>query len=401
MTMPLSDRARNLKPSATFRLAQRAQELKSAGKDVLSFGLGEPDFPTPERVRAAARAAIEAGATHYTANEGILPLRKAICDVFKADQGVVYDPGKEVIVTAGAKQAIANALFAMVQEGDEVLIPGPYWLSYPEMVSLCGAEARFVPTHARDGFRLSAEELEKACSPRSRVLILNSPNNPTGAVLDAERLDAIAEVVLRRDLYVVSDEIYGPLVYGGVRHRSITAVRDGLRERTVVCDGVSKSFAMTGWRLGWALGPREVIGAMSSIQSHTTSNASSISQHASLEALKHCREEVEPMRAEFERRREMVLARMRSMRGLELDPPEGAFYVFPRVAAFYGRTSRGGVRITDSASFCEALLNDALVSVVPGGVFGDDDCFRLSYAASVKEIQAGLERIAAFLDGLS
>lgn len=400
MPFPLSRRARNLKASATFRLARRAQELREAGKDVLTFGLGEPDFDTPEPARAAAHRAIDEGQTHYTANEGLPALRAAISRSFERSQGVRYDPAGEILVTAGAKQALAHAMLALVDEGDEVLIPTPYWLSYPEQVTLAGGTVRWVETRAEDGFHLDGAAVDAVAGPKSKVLVLNSPNNPTGAVLDEARLKDIADVCIRRDLLVLSDEIYGALVYGGATHRSIAGVRPEMRERTIVCHGLSKSYAMTGWRLGFALAPREILAAMAKIQGHTTSNANSIAQHAAIAALDHCAADVERMRLAFEERRGLVHERLSSVEGLDVPVPEGAFYAFPSFAALVGRRTKSGVEIRGSASFCDALLDEALVSVVPGGEFGADHAFRLSYAASLEDLARGCDRIASFVGSL-
>jgi aspartate aminotransferase len=395
----LTRRVRRLQPSATFTLARRALELKAAGKNVISFGLGEPDFDTPEPARAAAHRAIDSGKTHYTANEGIPELRRAIADWFAADQGVRYRPENEVLVTAGAKQGLAHAILALVEEGVGVLVPRPYWLTYPELIEFAGGVTQFVPTHAENGFHLEVEDLERVADARSRVLILNSPNNPTGAVLDERRLRAIAGFCRERDLFVISDEIYSALVFGEARHRSIVGADQTMRERTVVLNGMSKAFAMTGWRLGFALAPEPIMSALSRIQSHTTSNASSISQHAALGALAHCSSDVESMRRAFAERRQRVLEWLSCLAALDVPNPEGAFYVFPSVRKLLGRRSAGGARLTDSASFCEALLNEVLVSVVPGTVFGVDDGFRLSYAASLQELEEGCRRIARFVEG--
>lgn len=400
MPSKLTARVRNLKPSATFRLARRAAELRESGQDVISFGLGEPDFATPEKARVAAHDAIESGKTHYTANEGILPLRTAIRNAFEADQGVGYQAAGEVLVTAGAKQAIAHALLALVEKGDEVLVPAPFWLTYPEAIVLCDGVMKSVATRAEDGFHLDAAQLDQACTDRSKVLILNSPNNPTGAVLDRGHLEAIAEVVCRRDLMVISDEIYGPLTYEGRSHISIAAISPELADRTIVCHGFSKAFAMTGWRLGYALGRAEYIGAMGRIQGHTTSNACSISQYAAIAALEQCGDQTRAMRDEFARRRELTLERLAAIEGLAASPPEGAFYVFPRITDLIGSSTPAGQEIRDSSTFCEALLDEALVSVVPGLVFGADDCIRISYAASDEMLNNGLDRIGNFVAGL-
>lgn len=399
MPAKLSRRVRELQPSATFKLARRARDLKAAGKDVLLFGLGEPDFDTPEPARKAAIAAIHGGQTHYTANEGILPLRQAIAQWQQEEQGITYDAGTEVLVTAGAKQAIAQALLALVDDGDEVLIPTPYWVSYPEQVRLALGTSRYIPTTKEHRFHLQAKDLDAAVTDRSRVLILNTPNNPSGAVLTRAELEAIAEVAIRRDLIVISDEIYGPLTYSSP-HVSIAATSPEMKDRTIVCHGMSKGFAMTGWRLGFAAGPKEVIDAMGSLQGHITSNASSISQHAALEAVRSCRGHTEAMKAEFDERRRFVTERLRNLPGIAVADPEGAFYAFFTIDDLVGRRTPSGVKIENSASFCTALLDQGLVSLVPGSVFGCENAVRLSYAASMESLKEGLRRIEQFVKDL-
>jgi len=400
MTPHLSQRAKRLNPSATLTLARRSAEMQARGLPILSFGLGEPDFDTPIRVKDAAVDAIRRGETHYTANEGILPLRRAISEWLQDEQGVHYDPGSEILVTAGAKQAIAQALMALIDLDTEVLLPVPYWVTYPELIHFCGGIAREIKTSAETGYHLAAKDVAAAIGPNTRALILNSPNNPSGAVLTRDELCAIAEVVIAHDLIVISDEIYGPLVYGDSKHVSIAAVDPRMRERTIVCHGMSKAFAMTGWRLGFAAGPKPLLEAMGRIQSHLTSNASSIAQHAALKGVKDCRSDIPPMREEFDRRRRLVLERLSAIPGIRLPVPEGAFYAFPTVRDLFGKTSPRGVTITGSTTFCDALLDEGLVSVVPGESFGVDDAFRLSYAASYENLEEGCERIRRFVSSL-
>ncbi len=400
MSPHLSQRAKRLNPSATFALAKRAAEMQSRGLPVLVFGLGEPDFDTPVRVKDAAVAAIHRGETRYTANEGILSLRQAISDWLFEEQGVRYMATSEILVTAGAKQAIAHALLALVDPGDEVLLPVPYWVTYPELVHFCEGVVKEIPTRAENAYHLDPRDLERAITSKSRVLILNSPNNPTGAVLSKDELRAIADVVVANDLVVVSDEIYGPLVYGDNHHVSIAAVDPRMRDRTIVCHGMSKAFAMTGWRLGFAAAAKPLLEAMGRIQSHTTSNASSIAQHAAEKGVRDCRDDIPPMRAEFDRRRKLVLDRFSSIPGFEIKAAEGAFYAFPTIRKLFGKTTPRGVKITNSTTFCDQLLDEAFVSVVPGGAFGDDEAFRLSYAASYESLEEGCTRIARFVESL-
>lgn len=400
MTPHLSQRAKRLNPSATLALARRSAEMQARGLPILSFGLGEPDFDTPSRVKDAAVDAIRRGETHYTANEGILPLRRAISEWLQDEQGVHYDPAGEILVTAGAKQAVAQSLMVLIDPGTEVLLPVPYWVTYPELVRFCGGIVKEIPTRAETGYHLDAKDVAAAVGPNTRALVLNSPNNPSGAVLTREELTAIAQVAIERDLVVISDEIYGPLVYGESKHVSIAAVDPRMRERTIVCHGMSKAFAMTGWRLGFAAGPKPLLEAMGRIQSHFTSNASSIAQHAALKGVKDCRSDIPPMRDEFDRRRKLVVARLSAIPGIALKSPEGAFYAFPTIRGLFGRKSPRGVTITGSTSFCDALLDEGLVSVVPGDSFGVDDAFRLSYAASYESLEEGCDRIRRFVESL-
>lgn len=400
MTLPLSTRILRMGDSATLKLAKRSQELREQGKDVLSFGLGEPDFDTPAGAREAAKAAIDRGETHYTANEGILSLRQAVARTLHDEIGLDYDPKKQILITNGSKQAIAQALLSIVNVGDDVIIPSPYWVTYPELVKFAGGNPVYVPCPADQRFHLDAKALEAACTDRTRVLLLNSPNNPSGAVLSQDELAAIADVVVRHKLVVVSDEIYGCLVYGDRKHHSPAASLPAMRERTIVCSGVSKAYAMTGWRIGYAAGPVEVIAAMNRLQGHLTSNPCSIAQHAAVAAFNECRGAVPPMREEFDKRRRLVVGHLSKLPGVRLPEPEGAFYAFADVGRLFGKTTSKGVVVSDSTTFCEAMLDEVLVSVVPGAAFGDDTCFRLSYAASQKTLEEGCARIAKFIGGL-
>lgn len=395
MTIPIGRKAAALSDSLTLAIDARFKAMVAAGEDAVSFGTGEPDFPTPAPVCEAGIRGIREGHHKYTPSSGAMDLRKAVAASIQRDSGVAYEPS-QVVVTGGAKQAVYEALAVLLDEGDEVLVPRPYWLSYPEMVRAVGGVPVDVPCGEEDGWRLRAEEVAKAAGPRARVLVLNSPNNPTGAVFSREDLRAVAEVCRERNLAVVSDEIYGRMVYDGARTVSFASLSDDARERTVTVGGVSKTYAMTGWRIGWAAGPKGVMKALGNLQSHLTSNPAAVSQRAALEALTGDQGEVGRMVDTFAERRTLVAGLLASIPGVRLAPPRGAFYVFVRVDGFYGR--RPG--IDGSVAFCEALLEEQKVACVPGSAFGDDRYIRLSYATSAEKIRKGCGRIAAFAAGL-
>jgi aspartate aminotransferase len=395
MAVRIGRKVASLSDSLTLAIDARYKALVQAGQDAVSFGTGEPDFPTPLTICEAGTRAIREGHTKYTPSNGIPELRKAIAATLDRDSGVRYDPA-QVVVSSGAKQACYEALAVLLDEGDEALVPAPYWLSYPEMVRAVGGVSVPVPCREEDGWRLRPEAVEKAAGPRARVLVLNSPNNPTGAVLAREDLAAVAEVCRRRDLAVVSDEIYDRMVYGGARNTCFASLSDDARSRTVTVGGVSKTYAMTGWRIGWAAGPAEVVKALGNLQSHLTSNAAAPSQRAALEALTGEQASVDSMVKAFDGRRRLVTDLLNAIPGIRLSPPEGAFYVFVRVDGFYGK--RKG--LDGSVRFCEELLEEHRVACVPGVVFGDDRYVRLSYATSEERIRTGIGRIAKFLAGL-
>jgi aspartate aminotransferase len=391
----VSARVRALRPSETLALSARARELRARGEHVVSFAAGEPDFDTPEHIRNAAIAAIHAGHTRYTEVGGIAPLREAIAKKLASENRVTYS-AREIVVSNGAKHSIWNALFTLLEAGDEVLLPVPYWVTFPEIVRLVGAVPVFVsPQPGR--YKVTAGELERSVTPRTRVLILNSPNNPSGAVYSRDEIVAIAEVVLRHDLFVVSDEIYECLVYDGARHVSIASVSAELRERTVLVNGVSKTWAMTGWRVGYAAAPAEIAEGMERLQGQSTSNPSSISQQAALRALTGDAAAAVTMRDAFAARRALVIERLARMAGLSLYAPEGAFYVFPDLSDRI-RRAKNGVR--DSVTLCDYLIDEARVVCVPGIAFGMEGHLRLSYAIGERDIQEGLDRFDSALDRL-
>jgi aspartate aminotransferase len=386
-TVRLSARARALSPSPTVAADARAKELAAAGRDLVNLTAGEPDFATPDHIADAAVTAIRAGYTHYTAPEGARDCREAVCVKLKRDNGLEYRP-EQVVVTVGAKQAIFNALQVLCDPGDEVLIPAPYWVSYTEQVKLAGGVPVPVPTDAERGFCCTAADLAAHLSPRTRLLILNSPNNPTGAVYPAEELRAIAALAREHDLTIISDEIYEAMVYDGARHVSVAGFAP---ERTVLVNGLSKAYAMTGWRVGYAVGDPAVIRAMVGLQSQTTSNIASIAQKAAVAALTGPQEPVRAMVAQFAARRRYVLDRLAHMPYVRCAPPAGAFYVFPDVSACFGRGCDG------PDAFAARLLEEAGLAVVSGTAFGSDRHVRISYAAAQATLERGMDRLEEFL----
>jgi aspartate aminotransferase len=387
----VSARVRALRPSETLSLSARARELRARGENVVSFAAGEPDFDTPEHIRRAAIEAIDAGHTRYTDVGGTAALREAIAAKLARENGLSYAP-REVVVSNGAKHSIWNALFTLLESGDEVLIPIPYWVTFPEIVRLVGAVP--VPVAPAPGsYKVTPADLVRAVTPRTRLLILNSPNNPSGAVYDREEIDAIAEVVLRHDLLVLSDEIYENLIYDGARHVSI-ASSPGLRERTVLVNGVSKTWAMTGWRVGFAAAPADIADAIERLQGQSTSNPCSVSQQAALRALTGDPAPANAMRDTFATRRDLVIQKLAQIPGVSLRPPEGAFYAFPDLSERI-RRAKNGVR--DSVSLCDYLIDEARIVCVPGSAFGMDGHLRLSYAIREREIRDGLDRLDAAL----
>lgn len=388
----VASRLLELNPSAPLALMQKAAELRAQGRDVISLGAGEPDFETPPCARDAAHAAIDEGRTHYTPCSGEKALREAISRALRREKGLAFEPA-QVLVSNGAKQSLYNAFHALLDPGDEVLVPAPYWVTYPEAARLVGARPRFLATRPQAGFKVDPGELDRALRG-VRLLVLNSPSNPTGAVYSRAELAALGEVLLRHRCWIVTDEIYGRLVFDGAEHHSLPAVVPELLERTIVVDGMSKAYAMTGWRLGFAAGPRAAIEAMDVIQSHTTSNACSVSQHAAIAALEGADADVRRMVEAFARRRRLVLDALARIPELSLVAPGGAFYVFPDVSAYFGDGLRG------STELCEQLLERTGVVAVAGAAFGEDRCIRLSYAASDALLAEAMKRLAAFFAGV-
>ena len=397
--MQLARRVKEIKPSPTLAVDAKAKALLAQGIDVVGFGAGEPDFDTPDNIKEAAIKAIKAGFTKYTPAGGTEELKKAVCQKFQKDNNLDYAP-PEILISCGAKHSLYNICQALFEEGDEVLIPAPYWVSYPDMVMLAGGTPVIIKTTEKTGFRMTAQDLEKAITPKTKALILNSPSNPTGASYSKEDLTAIARVVLKKGIIVISDEIYEKLIYDGFQFSSIASCDPALKPQTLVVNGVSKSYSMTGWRIGYAAGPKDVISAMTNIQSQSTSNPTSIAQKASLEALNGPQDFIPMMVKEFDRRRTYMVDRLNAMPGVSCFKPSGAFYAFPNVSGVYGRKA-GSLTIADSSTFTQYLLESVNVAVVPGVAFGADENIRLSYATSFANIEKGLDRIQKAIEALT
>jgi aspartate aminotransferase len=368
----------------------QAKKMTREGIHIISFGVGEPDFDTPENIKLAAIKALKDGFTKYTAVAGIEDLKEAIVDKLRIDNGLEYKTS-EIVVSNGAKHSLYNAIQVLVNPGDEVILPAPYWVSYEEMIKLAGGVPHIVSTQENNDFKLTAAELEAAINPKTSLLILNSPSNPTGSVYNREELEALGEVLVKNNLTVISDEIYEKLLYDNLEHVSLAALRPELRELTVVINGVSKSYSMTGWRIGYAAAPALVAKAMSDLQSHATSNPNSFAQWGALEALRGAQEPVGQMVVEFNRRRDYILDRLQAIPGITCRRPGGAFYVFPNIKASFGKSYRGEV-IQNSADLARVLLLNGRIAVVPGTAFGAENYLRISYANSWDNIEEGLNR---------
>ncbi|MDD4168748.1 MAG: pyridoxal phosphate-dependent aminotransferase [Desulfotomaculaceae bacterium] len=394
--MRLSGRALMINPSPTMAIDAKAKAMKASGISVVGFGAGEPDFDTPDHIKEAAVAAIWGGLTKYTPVAGTIELREAICNKFKVDQGLDYQPS-QIVVSTGAKHSLYNAIQVLVQAGDEVILPAPYWVSYLEQIKLAGAEAKIVDTQEVNDFKITPEELVSAINQRTRLLILNTPSNPTGAVYSEAELRALKEIIIKHDLTVISDEVYEKIIYDGLRHVSISSISPDLKEHTVVINAVSKTYAMTGWRIGYTAAPASIASAMASLQSHSTSNPTSISQAASVAALSGDQEPVTQMVEEYERRRNYMLERLLAIPGVTCTRPGGAFYLFPDVKSYFGKTFKGKV-INCATDLATILLEEIQVALVPGVAFGNDDCFRLSYAVSMDNIKEGMDRMTNLME---
>ena len=397
----LSQTLARVKPSPTIAMTMRAQQLTAEGRDIITLSAGEPDFDTPEHIRDAAKAAIDAGHTRYTAVDGMPALKRAICDKFARENGLDYTPA-QISVGTGGKQILYNALMATLNPGDEVIIPAPYWVSYPDMVLLAGGTPVILPAGMEAGYRITPEQLEAAITPRTKWLILNSPSNPSGAGYGADHMRALTDVLMRHPhVWVLADDIYEHLVFDDFRFVTPAQIAPALKDRTLTMNGVSKSYAMTGWRIGYGAGPELLIRAMAKLQSQSTSNPCSISQYAALAALTGPQDYIETSRAIFQRRRDLVVAALNDCPGISCPVPQGAFYVYPSIHDLIGKTSAGGTLITDDEAFATALLDETGVAVVFGAAFGLSPHFRVSYAASDAVLADACARIRAFCEGMA
>jgi aspartate aminotransferase len=397
--MGIAKRAQAIKPSPTLATAAKAKAMKAQGIDVVDFGVGEPDFDTPENVKEAGIRAIQTGFTKYTPAGGTDELKDAIIDKLRNDNGLQYEKA-QVLVSCGAKHSLYNIAEALFDPGDEIIIPSPYWVSYPDQVLLNDAAPVIVQTTEEEGFKISAKKLAKAITKKTKALILNSPSNPTGLAYDKKTIEEIAVLAVKHNIYVISDEIYEKLIYDGFTHTSIASLGPEIKNLTLVVNGVSKSHAMTGWRIGYAAGPRDVITAMANIQSQSTSNPASISQKAAVEALRGPQDFIRTMNAEFDKRRRYMVDRLNKIAGMSCVMPVGAFYAFPRVSALYGKSAKWG-KIKNSADLANYLLEEAKVALVSGDAFGADSYIRLSYATSMANIQKGVDRIEKAVNALN
>ena len=392
--MELSIKNMAIAPSPTLAIDAKFKEMKANGEDVVGFGCGEPDFDTPQYIKDAAIKAIADGFTKYTPASGTLDLKKAVAEKFKKDNGLEYE-AKNVVISNGAKHSLVNAFSAILNPGDEVIIPAPFWVSYPEMVKMADGTPVILNTTEENGFKFSAKDLEEAINPKTKALVLNSPSNPTGMVYTEEELRAIADVCVKHKIFVIADEIYEKLIYDG-KHISIASFNDEIKDLTITINGVSKSYAMTGWRIGFAVANDKIAKIMANVQSHAASNPNSIAQAATLAALTGPQDEVEEMRLVFKERRDYMANRINSIEGVSCTMPQGAFYIMMNIEELIGKTIAGTV-ITGSDAFAEAFLTNAKVALVPGSGFGADKYLRWSYATSMENIKEGLDRLEKFL----
>ena len=389
----LAERTKLIKPSVTLAIAAKAGKLRSEGIDVVNFSAGEPDFDTPDHIKAAAVDALRKGMTKYTDVKGIEPLRAAIVQKYEQEHGLLYRK-EDVLVSCGAKHSLYNVFQAVVNSGDEILIPAPYWVSYSDMALLAGGIPKMIQTNEASGFRITAEQLAAELTPKTKVFVLNSPCNPTGASYAADELLAIARVLEKHNCLVIVDDIYEKIVYDNFQVHNIVTLNPALRDRTVIINGVSKTYAMTGWRIGYAIGPADIISAAGKIQSQSTSNPTSIAQAAALEAISGSQVEVPRMVREFKQRRDVIVDRLNAIPGMHCLKPQGAFYVFPNISALLGR-SANGKKLASPCDFADYLLEAAQVAVVPGEDFGSLENIRFSYATGLEDIEKGCDRIAA------
>ncbi len=391
--MKFSKKALSIPASMTLEITAKVKQLKSEGKSIIGFTAGEPDFNTPDYIIESAKKALDIGFTKYTPVAGMLELKEAICKKFKEDNNLIYEPS-QIVVSDGAKASLFHAIYALVEDGDEVIIPAPFWFTYEEQVKICGGKPVIVNTKVENGYKITPQELENAITDKTVTIILNSPSNPTGAVYSKEELEGLAKVIEKHNLTVISDEIYEKLVYGDVEFTSIATVSNYMKENTIVINGVSKTYAMTGWRVGYLAASKEIASVISRVQGHTTSNACSISQYASVTAILNGKEVVEEMRKEFEKRRDLISKKADEL-GLDYINPQGAFYIFINIKKFIGK-SFNGTKIEGSMSFA-SLLTENGVAVIPGLPFHADEFIRLSYAVSTSDIEEGFNRLQKFI----
>ncbi len=386
--MKLSKRVKNIEPSPTLAISSLAKKMKSEGKDVLGFGSGEPDFDTPKIIKDKIKEALDKGLTKYTPASGTLKLKELICEKLKRDNKLEYEPN-QIVISCGAKHSLFNVIMSIIEEGDEVIIPKPYWVSYPEMVKLAGGKPVFIDSEESNEFKMTSEQLKSSITEKTKALILNSPSNPTGAVYTREELLEMGKICVQNEITIISDEIYEKIIYSPAEHVSIASLSREIYENTVVINGFSKAYSMTGLRIGYMAGPKEIAGAVSKLQSHSTSNPVSIIMFG-LENSFWIEEEIEKMRREFEKRRDYIVERLNSIPGIECGKPQGAFYVFPNISGI-------GMQSFD---FAERLLNEKWVALVPGGAFGADANVRISYATDMATIEKGMDRIEEFVKSL-
>ena len=394
----LSKRVRSISPSPTLAITAEAKKMKAQGIDVVGFGAGEPDFDTPDHIKEAAKKALDRGFTKYTPASGMRELKEAICRKLKEENGLEYEPD-QVLISCGAKHSIFNAILALCDEGDEVILPSPYWVSYPEMIKLAQAKPVIIKTTQENNFKITSQQLEEAISSKTKLFILNSPSNPTGMIYTKDELRIISDILTEARIYCISDEIYEKIIYDGWKHTSIASLNPRIKELTILVNGVSKTYSMTGWRIGYAAGPKEIVQAMSNLQSHSTSNPTSVSQVAAIAALQSSQEEVRRMVDEFQRRRDHIVKRLNRIPGISCLKPPGAFYAFPDISRIIGKSYNGKI-IRDSISLAQLLLYEAKVAVVPGAAFGADEHLRFSYATSMENIDKGLDRVEEFVKKL-
>ena len=394
----LSNVISKIEPSLTMSITALANKLRSDGQNVIGFGAGEPDFDTPEPIKAAAVKAIESGKSKYTPAAGLPELKSAISNRLRADYGVDYN-ANQIVVSCGAKHSLHNVFYALLNPGDEVIVPAPYWVSYPEQISLTGGVMVPVSTSVDSDFKVTVDVLEKARTNQTKAIVLNSPSNPTGTIYAEEELRAIADWAVSHDLWIISDEIYDKLIYSD-HHVCLPSLSEKIKEKTILVNGVSKSYAMTGWRIGYFAAPEQIAAAVARLQSHTTSNPTSIAQYAAIEAFQMDQSVLNEMRETFNKRRKRMIELLNAMTGISINEPKGAFYAFPRIDALFGKTTKSGKQITNSMTFCEALLEEAQVACVPGIGFGAEGYMRLSYATSDSNIEEGLSRMSAWLESL-